>query len=132
MTAQTRTRPARIAAVAWGAFLFLLTSWPRPPRMPLVSQIPNFDRLVHFGLYAIEAGLLYASVAWPGRPRFSFGRVLAIVGAMAVWGVVDEVHQTWIPERSMEGGDVAADVAGAVAGAVAASAVSGGRSARAS
>jgi VanZ family protein len=40
---------------------------------------------------------------------------------MAVWSVADEVHQYWIPGRSMEGGDVAADVAGAVAGAVAAS-----------
>jgi VanZ family protein len=86
-----------------------------------VSAIPNFDKLVHFMLYAVEAWLLYRCVEWPGRSRFSLTRALAIVGAMAVWGVADETHQTWIPERSMEGGDVAADVAGAAAGAVAAS-----------
>jgi VanZ family protein len=50
--------------------------------------------------------------------------VQSIVGVLAVWGVADETHQTWIPGRSMEGGDVLADVAGAAAGAVAASVLS--------
>ena len=125
-------RRSRIAAIAWGVFLFTLTSWPSPPRLPLVARIPNFDKLVHFTLYAVEAWLLYRSVRWPGGRRFSFTRALAIVGAMAVWGVADETHQTWIPGRSMEGEDVGADVAGAAAGAVVASVVSGKRGARAS
>jgi VanZ family protein len=96
-----------------------------------VAGIPNSDRVGHFTLYAVEAWLLYRSVRWPGKPRFSPARALAIVGAMAVWGVADETHQKWIPGRSMEGGDVAADVAGAAAGAVAASGMSGKRGARA-
>jgi VanZ family protein len=92
--------------------------------VPVVSGIPNFDKIVHFTLYAVEAWLLYRCVRWPGEPRFSLARAIAIVGAMAVWGVADETHQKWIPGRSMEGGDVAADVAGAAAGALAASGVS--------
>jgi VanZ family protein len=111
-------------AVAWGVFLFTLTSWPSPPRLPFVAGIPNSDKLVHFTLYAVEACLIYRSVKWAGRPRFSLARALAIVGAMAVWGIADETHQKWIPGRSMEGGDVAADVAGAAAGAVGASGMS--------
>jgi VanZ family protein len=89
-----------------------------------VAGIPNSDKVGHFTLYAVEAWLLYWSVRWPGKQRFSFGRALAIAGAMTVWGVADEAHQNWIPGRSMEGGDVAADVAGAAAGAVAASGMS--------
>ena len=123
-SASSRFGKARIQAVAWAAFLFTLTSWPSPPRVPLVSGIPNFDKLVHFTLYAVQAWLVYRSVRWPGLSRFSLARVLAIVGVMAVWGVVDETHQTWIPGRAMEGDDVAADVAGAAAGAVAASVLS--------
>jgi len=111
-------------ALAWAAFLFTLTCWPSPPRVPIVSGIPNFDKLVHFTLYAVQAWLVYRSVRWPGLSRFSLARVLAITGVMAVWGVVDETHQTWIPERSMEGDDVAADVAGAAAGAVTSSVAS--------
>jgi VanZ family protein len=92
-----------------------------------VSGIPNFDKLVHFTLYAVQAWLLYRSVEWPGHSRFSLARALAIVGVMAVWGVADETHQTWIPGRSMEGDDVGADVVGAAAGAVAASVLAGKR-----
>ena len=120
-------RAARRSAVVWAVFLLTLTSWPRPPRVPILSGIPNFDKLVHGVLYGVEAFLLYWSVQWPGRPRFSLLRALAIIGAMAVWGVADETHQAWIPGRSMEGGDVAADVAGAAAGALVASALSGRR-----
>jgi len=115
---------SRIQALVWAAFLFTLTSWPSPPRVPLVSGIPNFDKLVHFTLYAVQAWLLYRAVRWAGRSRFSLARVLVVVGVVAVWGVVDETHQTWIPGRSMEGNDVAADVVGSAAGAVAASVVS--------
>jgi VanZ family protein len=114
-------RRARSAAFFWGLFLLALTSWPKPPPIPVVSGIPNSDKGGHFLLYGIEAYLLYRAVAWPGRSRFSLARVLAIVGAMAAWGMADEAHQYWIPGRSMEAGDVAADVAGAVFGALIAS-----------
>jgi VanZ family protein len=114
---------ARAWAIAWGVFLFTLTSWPHPPDVPGLSRIPNFDKLVHFGLYSVEAFFLYAAIAWRGRPGgFSLLRALALTGVMAVWGAADELHQHWIPSRSMEGGDVAADVVGGAAGALAASA----------
>lgn len=89
--------------------------------MPILGGIPNFDKFVHFVLYGGEALFLYLAIRWPGRPRFSLGRVLAIVGLMAVWGTVDEVHQTWIPGRSCDPEDAIADTTGAAAGALAAS-----------
>jgi len=76
---------------------------------------------VHFTLYGGEAFFLYAAISWPGRAVFSLLRVLAVTGTMAVWGALDELHQHWIPGRSMEGGDVAADVAGGAFGALVAS-----------
>ena len=118
---------AKRGAIVWGLFLFALTSWPSPPSVPIVSAIPNFDKLVHFTLYGVEAFLVYSAVRWPGRPGFSLVRMLAIVGLMAVWGVADETHQFWIPGRSMEAGDVAGDIIGATAGACIASVVSGRR-----
>ncbi len=121
----TRPRRARYAALVWGLFLFTLTSWPQPPQVPFFSSVPDIDRFVHFSLYAVEAFFLYLAVAWPGRPRFSIARVAALVGLMAVWAVVDEVHQAWVPGRSTEAGDVAADIVGASAGAITASALAG-------
>jgi VanZ family protein len=37
---------------------------------------------------------------------------------MAVWGMLDEMHQDWIPGRQMDTGDLVADIAGAAVGAV--------------
>ena len=121
-------RRAKSAAFFWAVFLFTLTSWPKPPTIPVISGIPNFDKAVHFVLYAVQAFLLYRAMTWRGWPGLSTLRVLAIVGIMAIWAIADEVHQYWIPGRSMEAGDVAADVTGATVGAIAASLASSRRS----
>jgi VanZ family protein len=107
--------------------LLALTSWPSPPQVPVVSAIPDFDKLVHALLYGIEGFLLYFAVAWPGPARFSWMRALTIAGTLAVWGTIDEVHQAWIPGRSMEASDALTDTVAGFAGALVASAVSGRR-----
>jgi VanZ family protein len=66
----------------------------------------------------VEAFLLERAVAWKGRDRFAWTRVLTIVGALTLWGALDEAHQEWIPGRQMDADDLAADVAGALTGSV--------------
>jgi len=108
-------RRARFLAAAWGCFLLAVTSWPNPPGIR-TGGFP-LDTLIHFLLYGVEAFALYRAIDWRGRSGFTWSRVLAIVGTMALWGALDEAHQEWIPGRGMESGDLAADIAGAVAGA---------------
>jgi VanZ family protein len=105
---------ARIAAALWGGFLFLVTSWPNPPSIP-AGGFP-LDKATHFLLYAVEAFLLSRAISWPPG-GYAGSRILAVVGTMALWGAVDEVHQEWIPGRMMDSADLAADVAGATVGA---------------
>jgi VanZ family protein len=107
---------ARIAAALWGGFLFLVTSWPNPPAVE-AGGFP-LDKLTHFLLYAVEAALLTRAIRWNGRSGVAMSRVVAIVGTMAVWGMLDETHQEWIPGRRMDTGDLVADIAGAAVGAV--------------
>ena len=114
---------ARLFAVVWGLFLLALTSWPSPPDVPVVSSIPNFDKLVHAVLYGVEGFLLYFAIAWSGL-RFSLLRALFVGGVLAVCGTLDEVHQAWIPGRSMEASDALTDAVGGLSGALIASAVS--------
>ena len=109
-------RRARIAAALWGGFLFLVTSWPTPPAVE-AGGFP-LDKLTHFLLYAVEAVLLHRAIRWKGRSGVAMSRVMAIVGTMAVWGMLDEAHQEWIPGRRMDTGDLVADIAGAAVGAV--------------
>ncbi|HSE64249.1 MAG TPA: VanZ family protein [Thermoanaerobaculia bacterium] len=107
---------ARIGAALWGGFLFLVTSWPNPPTVE-AGGFP-LDKLTHFLLYAVEAVLLHRAIRWRGRSGVAMSRVMAIVGTMAVWGMLDETHQEWIPGRRMDTGDLVADIAGAAVGAV--------------
>jgi VanZ family protein len=116
-------RFARRAAVIWGLFLLALTSWPSPPEIPVVSAIPDFDKLVHGLLYGVEGFFFYFAVAWPPALRPSWLRALPIAGALALWGTLDEIHQAWIPGRSMEGADALTDSVAGLLGALAAAAV---------
>jgi len=115
-------RRARLLAVAWGLFLLALTSWPSPPEVPVVSSIPNFDKLVHAVLYSVEGFLLYHAIRWKGSGArgFSWRRALIVGLVMAAWGSLDEIHQLWIPGRSCEVSDAVTDaVAGFLGGAAA-------------
>jgi VanZ family protein len=112
---------ARRAAILWGIFLLALTSWPSPPEVPIASAIPDFDKIVHAFLYGVEGFLLFRAVAWPAGSKSTWLRALAIAGVLAVWGTIDEIHQAWIPGRSMEASDALMDTVGGFAGAFVAS-----------
>lgn len=115
-------RRARLAAAAWAVFLLALTSWPSPPEVPVVSDIPDFDKVVHALLYGVEGFLLYYAIAWPAQRRL-WVRALTVGGLLAVFGALDEVHQLWIPGRSAEVADAVADATAGLSGAVVAAAV---------
>jgi VanZ family protein len=124
-----RLAKARRAAFFWALFMLALTSWPSPPEIPVVSAIPDFDKLVHAGLYGVFGFLLYSAIAWkgPGASRVSWGRALAVAGLVAAWGSLDEIHQIWIPGRSAEVADALTDTVAGFAGALLASAAAARR-----
>jgi VanZ like family len=107
----TRGRLYLVMLAAWMAFTFTLTSIPNPE---FGLSFPGADKVAHFGFYGIM-GFLF--VLW--RREIGTGAVAAVVWAaifVAVLGAVDEVHQQWIPGRSMDILDWAADFAGGTAG----------------
>jgi VanZ family protein len=117
--APARLRRWRRAAGAWIVVVFAASSWPNPPTPPeLPPGFPGLDKVTHLALYGVLGFLLYRAIQWPGRPGFALGRLLTVVGALAVLGTVDEIHQVWIPGRGMEGADLLADIAGGLVGAL--------------
>lgn len=96
----------------WAGVIVAATS---TPSELVPQQITSYDKLGHFGMYAVFAGLL---------ARYGFGvagrwmaPLLAIVVATA-FGAVDEWHQQYIPGRSTEFADWQADSLGAIVGAL--------------
>jgi VanZ family protein len=118
-------RTARIAAVVWGLFLLALTSWPSPPEAPgVLAWVPDLDKFVHSILYGVEGYLLFFAIRWPEPPRSPLAAAVFIGGILAVWGTLDELHQAWIPGRSMEGMDALTDALAGFSGGLAAALLS--------
>jgi len=109
----TRRRIYLTLLILWVAFTFLLTSIPNPQfEVPL----PYSDKIAHFGFYGVM-GFLCA--LWRRESGSSIrGAALAALVFVAFVGAVDEIHQYWIPGRSMDFFDWIADAAGGGTGAL--------------
>jgi len=102
------------APAAWCLLLFTLSSVPFRAGS---EGFPGADKVVHLAEYAV-LGLLVARALLRTDPARRRGRAFALAAAMAgAYGLTDELHQAFVPERAFEVGDLAADAAGAALGA---------------
>ena len=98
--------------VAWMAVIFIASSRPVPAA---VSGVP--DWIPHTVEYAVLAVLACRAMAGglhaPVRPAVAAG-----AAAFAfLYGVTDEIHQSFVPGRFAEAADLVKDLAGAALGA---------------
>lgn len=95
--------------VAYAAGIFVLSSI---ERIPDVGQPEGSDKLAHFILYYFFA----AAVFWAACPSTTRGKAAVIAfAAAAAYGATDEIHQWFVPGRTMSLYDWIADAAGAAA-----------------
>ena len=95
----------------WWLAMLLVTSLPGDMVPPLPDLGFRLDRLVHFGMYAVQ-GVLIARAMGRRPPAL----LVAALLALSAVGALDEVHQLWIPGRDAEVGDWLADTLGAGTG----------------
>ncbi len=100
------------AVIIYAAFIFLLSSNPRPPQPATMMglNIPNIDKIEHFFLYLVFGGLLesaYGRTRVPEEKGILFSFVLG-----SVYAFTDEVHQYFVPGRSCDFLDFLTDAAG--------------------
>ena len=121
---------AWLPAVLWAAVIFGLSSI-SGDRLPPVD-LPSADKLAHLLVYAVLGALVLRGVD-RGRPPGAKAKAKAkgeakelrardFVVAIAVttlYGVSDEIHQRWTPNRSPDWHDVVADALGAALGSLA-------------
>ena len=97
-------------AAGWAGLIFWMSS---RSAMPIKQPFDNFDKLVH----AVEYGtlcILLARALHPGR----MSRIPAVVWSLAIlasfiYGITDEMHQAFVPNRSCDPFDAAFDLFGA-------------------
>ena len=74
------------------------------------------DKTAHALVYAALGALLlraFAHARWDGVTGLAMFRSLTVA---SLFGLADELHQWWVPQRYLEAADVVADVAGAALG----------------
>jgi VanZ family protein len=88
--------------------------------LPRPKGILGYDKLQHLLAYAVLAaalGLWISPAFWKRRPRAALC-IVSLIGA--VYGVIDEIHQYFVPGRDCNIWDWLADALGAGIGAAAA------------
>lgn len=97
------------AVAAWMGLIFFLSAQPRLPRVILPGLLPIQDVLGHFTVYAVLAVL----VGWALQGAGVRHPMLWALGAAVLYGVTDEFHQRFVPNRHPDLFDLATDLAGA-------------------
>lgn len=116
----SRSRTRHLVLAWLPAVLYMLLIWTLSsfPMMNVpIGSVPFKDKGVHFVEYGVLSFLLSHALrgSWP---RLGAGRrfLIATVGTL-VWGMLDEIHQAYVPGRQSDINDVVADALGALLGA---------------
>ncbi|MBI4595389.1 MAG: VanZ family protein [Candidatus Tectomicrobia bacterium] len=96
--------------IAYGGFIFYLSSRPAPEFLPSFNAS---DKLYHTAAYVVMCMLW----RWAFQPYRSFnyhGKAWAwAIGLTILYGISDEIHQSFIPSREADVLDVLSDALGA-------------------
>lgn len=111
-----RMLPDLAPLVAYCTFIVIQSHLPAPVELPEVSHL---DKLLHFGAYGVMAVLFYRTylAGWPRARKWTLLWVSAV--SAALFGLSDEIHQFFVPDRTADPLDFLADTLGAVLGAAA-------------
>ncbi len=104
--------PYVLLTILYCAGIWWLSGRPDPPGSSY--SLPGLDKVAHAILFGGLAGLVSVGLrrSNPGlgfRPQFWAPVLFAVF-----YGVVDELHQAFVPDRTPSLGDLVADAAGAL------------------
>ncbi len=98
--------------VAWMVVLWILSSVPGL-RNGTLGGIPIWPT-VQNGLHPVAFGVLSAAWYWTLLPTGASGNRVWAFGLTTIYGMIDELHQRFVPGRTSSLLDVALDAAGAI------------------
>ena len=107
-----------LPAVLWAATIFGLSAIPGRalPQLP----VWNADKLAHAAVYGVLGALCWRGARASFAPGTAPWRVVLIAVLLtSLYGIADEIHQMFVPNRSPDPNDVLADAVGGLLGALA-------------
>jgi VanZ family protein len=99
--------------IGYCVFIYIQSSYPAPQRLP---SFDYSDKLLHFGAYAVMGILFYrAYQTLPLQHNIQVLVLLSMISA-SLYGISDEIHQSFVPERHGSISDGIADILGGICG----------------
>jgi VanZ family protein len=114
--ASLRTKRARRVLIGFFLLLLCLTHFPNP--YPSRGEPEHWDKLAHFGLYAVLAGLALRVLSLRKAGWHPFIRCAAVLACVTAFGLLDEFTQPFTG-RDFDWFDWLADAVGALSGTLA-------------
>jgi VanZ family protein len=99
-------------AITWAGIIFYLSS---QPGIDTPTLFPGQDKLFHMTAFGV-LGFLFMGAMEAGIEGYRPRQVWLVALLVAVYGLLDEVHQYFVPGRNADVYDVFADVAGGLLG----------------
>ena len=94
-------------------FIYIQSDHPSPEQIP---SFPLVDKVLHFVAYGLMGILFYrAYQTLRIKNNIQMLMLLSVVSA-SLYGISDEIHQSFVPFREAEVADVIADIIGAFSG----------------
>ena len=103
-----------LAALSWAGLIFYLSS---QPSIETPALFPGQDKLFHLIAFGI-LGFLAMGTRQASQQGYSRRQVWQVVLAVMLYGILDEVHQYFVPGRHADVYDVIADASGGLLGAL--------------
>ena len=100
-------------AIGWAGIIFYLSS---QPGIDTPLLFPGQDKLFHLIVFAMLGFLLMGSMKATNNGYRTL-QVWLVVMLVAVYGILDEFHQYFVPGRTVDIFDALADAAGGLLGA---------------
>lgn len=93
--------------------IYIQSSYPSPESVP---DMPYIDKLLHLGAYAFLGALFFRAFRTLSiKSNLKLVALLSIISA-TLYGISDEIHQYYVPDRYADFMDVLADMAGSICG----------------
>jgi VanZ family protein len=107
----------QLPAIVWALVIFAASSIPASKLPRIVLKIS--DKIIHASVFLVFGLLVYRALEIRiQRSSFDWRRALISVCAVTAYGVLDELHQSFVPGRTTDIWDATADATGGLLSAL--------------
>lgn len=103
-----------LPVVGYAGTIWYLSALPEPPVE--MGEIQGLDKLLHAFEYGVLGWLLALAIRRTGVREWRRWSWLVALTLVLAYGITDEIHQTWVPQRQAAFSDLVADGLGGLLG----------------